>query len=456
MGRRYRVSRILYVCLALESFPVAAATSTQEARLEAAADAYLRPLVDLQVFQGAVLVARDDKMLFEKGYGFANVELGVPNTPERVFRIASLSKSFTEVALGKLADEGRLDLDGPLSRFLPDYPQADRITIRMLMTHRAGVPNMNSIPYDEEAHQPNTLDSLVLVLEKSPLQFEPGSQRHYTNGGYALLAYVIQEITGMPYADHLQQEVLAPLGLTHTRHEGDLMLVSNRAYGYLPSAVQRGELVPAPFQQMETKTGGGSLVSTVGDLHRFLRAMYRDDVVTVARWRELFPLADSTLTFQGRCPGFNVYMMRDFEHDLDLVVLCNNYAGGTLASIAQDLAALALGRNPQVTSWRADLPSDSTRSQRCAGRYRPPAGALPYGDSPFDVRWEAGDLVLYRDRVPQDVLLPQSDGTFLLRNMCSELRFLPGPGATTQATVKLLWLDKTVPLERLPDEHGSR
>jgi CubicO group peptidase (beta-lactamase class C family) len=137
-------------------------------------------------------------------------------------------------------------------------PGSDRITLRMLVTHRAGIPNRNSIPYDEEAWQPNTLDSLVQVLAHQPLDFEPGSQRRYSNGGYALLAYVIEQCTGRTYAD------------------------------------------------LATKTGGGSLVSTVGDLHRFLRAAYRDNVIRVATWRELLPLSDSTLTFQGRCPGFNL------------------------------------------------------------------------------------------------------------------------------------------------------
>ena len=158
------------------------------------------------------------------------------------------------------------------------------------------------------------------------------------------------------------------LTLGHTGHEGDLMLVPNGAYGYMRSPSQRRGLMPAPFQQIETKTGGGSPISTVGDLDRFLRAMYRDDVINVATWRELFPFADSTIPFKGRCPVSNVCMMRDFEHDLDLVVLCNNYSAGTLASIGQNLAVLMMGHPPQVTHWRADLPSDSTRSQRLAGR----------------------------------------------------------------------------------------
>jgi CubicO group peptidase (beta-lactamase class C family) len=430
--------------------PCAGEAAGADAALTAAADVMLQPLVDLGVFQGAVLVARGDRVLIEKGYGFANVELGVPNTPERVFRIASLSKPFTEVALGRLIEAGKLDLDTPLARFLPAAPSADRITLRMLLTHRAGIPSRNSIPYDEEARQPNTLDSLVQVLVHQPLDFEPGTQRRYSNGGYALLAYVIEQCTGKTYADFLRSEVLEPLGLARTRHEEDGMVVPGRAYGYMPSGRDRRGLVLAPFQQMATKTGGGSLVSTVDDLHRFLRAAYRDNVLRVATWRELLPQSDSTLTFQGRCPGYNVYMTRDFAHDLDVVVLSNNYASGTIASVASELAAVAQGGKPPAPRWRVDVAADAVRSHACAGIYKPPAGALPYGDWNFDVRWEGGELVLYRDRTPLDVLLPQSNGAFLLRNMVSELRFLPEGGpAVQQATVTLLWVDRSVTLQRL-------
>src|SRR5262245_2597742 len=270
--------------------------------LEASVDAYLRPYLDLNVFQGVVLVARGDRILLEKGYGYANVELAVRNTPDRVFRIASLTKPFTQVALGRLVEEKRLALSDPLARYLPDFPNGDRITLEMLRTHKAGIPNLNSIPFDEEARGSNTLDSLVRLLARQPLTFEPGSRTRYSNGGYALLGAVIEKVTGMSYGDYLARAVLGPLALTHTRHEADGTLVPNRAYGYTVSGGDRRVLVTPPFQEMNTKTGGGSLVSTAGDLHRFLRAMNRDNVIRAATWKLLFG-DDSTFSYQGRCTG---------------------------------------------------------------------------------------------------------------------------------------------------------
>jgi len=149
-------------------------------QLGAHVDAYLQPYIALDLFQGAVLIAHGDKVLLEKGYGDANVELHVRNTPANVFRIASLTKPFTEVLLGRLVEQEKLALDAPLSRYLPDFPQGDSITIDMLRLHSAGIPSMNSIPYDEEASAPNTLDSLVRRIARTPLDFPPGSRRRYS------------------------------------------------------------------------------------------------------------------------------------------------------------------------------------------------------------------------------------------------------------------------------------
>ncbi len=428
--------------------PVAARSSVGDARITAAVDAYLRPLIAIDAFQGVVLVARGDRILVQKGYGLANVELGVPNTPERVFRIASLSKPFTEVALGRLMEEHRLSLDDSLARFLPGFPNGGRITLDLLRTHRAGIVSRNSIPYDEEANAPNTLDSLVRWIAAQPLDFEPGAKERYSNGGYAVLARVIERASAMSYADYLGHAVLEPLGLTHTRHEADQMLIPGRAYGYQPSPSERHALRLAPFQQMATKTGGGSLVSTAGDLRRFLRAFDHDNVIHRSTWERLFG-RDSIQSFQGRCPGFNVFMLRDFAHDVDVVVLANNYASGMVGTVGTDLLALAVGRAAEPPRWRADEPTDSSIARRWAGRFHTVGGRLPYGEGPFELRWERGGVVFCIGDEPLDVLLPQGNGAYLLRNLWSELR-LPDATGGGRPTLRPLWLKRDpVPLERL-------
>jgi CubicO group peptidase (beta-lactamase class C family) len=426
------------------------ATVGNDRALERSVDRYLSPLIDLDLFQGVVLVAHGDHVVLQKGYGFANVELGVRNEPGMVFRIASLSKPFTEVMLGRLVEEKRLALSDPLSRYIPGFPRGDEITLDMLRQHQAGIASMNSIPYDEEAVRPNTLDSLVTVIARQPLQFEPGTKARYSNGGYALLAYVIEKVTGRSYAEALQQLVARPLDLPQTRHESDQMLVPRRAYGYTVSPERRHALLVAPFQEMVTKTGGGSLVSTAGDLHRFLRAMNADNAIRADTWRELFG-SDSVYGFQGRCPGYNLFMVRDVAHDVDVVVLCNNYAAGMVGTVGNDLLALARGARVAPPQWRADATIDSVRARACVGTFTASKGALPYGDT-FAVRWKDGELVLYREGVPVDVLIPQGGDTFLLRNMWSEMRIPSDPGK--QPTLRPLWIKREpVALERAVEKH---
>jgi CubicO group peptidase (beta-lactamase class C family) len=461
MKSDWRLRFVAVVALAVLIHPGGAragyAAGSDAKRLQSEVDAYLKPLQDLDVFQGVVLVARGDRALASKAYGFANLELQVPNTVDQVFRIASLSKPFTEVAVGTLVEEKRIEFTDPLSRFLPDFPSGDRITIEMLLAHRAGIPNMNSIPYDEEAFEGNSLDSLVRVLGGRPLDFEPGSQRRYSNGGYAILACVIEKVTGMSYDQYLQQSVSGPLGLQHTRHERDQDLVANRAFGYMPNPIERHGLVPAPFQQMATKTGGGSLISTAGDLHRFLRAAYHDNVITTASWRKIFPPSDSSIAFQGRCPGFNSYAARDLEHDIVVVVLANNYASGMLADIGGDLMEIAQGRAPEKPAWKADEVVDPKSARDYAGQYRAPSGALPYGDLPIGVRQLGAELVLYLGPSPVDVLIPQSQGVFLLRNLWSEIRFVAGEdGNAARAIFKPLWMNKTVTADRVAQTTEER
>ena len=429
----------------------AAGPSAPPSRLETRVDAYLEPYQTLEIFQGAVLIAHGDQILLEKGYGYANVELGVRNTPAMSFRVASLTKVFTEVLLGCLVEQGKLDLDAPLARYLPDFPKADSITIDMLRLHRAGIPSLNSIPFDEEASQPNTLDSLIRKIARTPLDFSPGSRRSYSNGGYAVLAKVIEKVTGQPYSTALATFVLDPLGLANTAEEADGMLVRNRAYGYTTSAQSRHGLEVAPFQQMATKSGGGSLVSTVGDLQRFLRAMYTDRPIHAATWRRLFP-PDSVFSYQGRSPGYNVYMGRDFVHETVVVVLCNNYSAGMVSDVGADLMAMANSRAVTRPRWRADVRTDSLRSAPLVGRYRAAPGALPYGAGPFAIRRYAGDLVLELDDRPVDALIPQGDDTYLLRNLWSEMRFVPAPeGQPPQVSLRPLWFTtEPKPLERVP------
>ena len=192
-------------------------------------------------------------------------------------------------------------------------------------------------------------------------------------------------------------------------------------------------------------------MSTAGDLHAMLRAMYRDNVVKAATWHTLFPLEDSLFSYQGRCPGYNVVMWRDFARDVDVVVLCNNYAAGMVADVALDLTRIAAGESRPPARWRGDVPADSVAAHALVGRWHITTGAsLPYGSGPFGVAWRPGGLVFSIGDTPVDYMLPQADGGYLLRNLWSEVRFDTAPGGAPQPTIRPLWFKaNATPLTRL-------
>ncbi len=389
--------------------------------LEAAVDAYLAPLRALHVFRGVVLVARGDSVLFQKAYGRADLEEDVPLAAGSVFRVASITKAFTRALAGRLAERGLVDLDAPIARWLPDFPDADRITLRLLLDHRAGVPSVNSLPYDEEALAPHTLAELVDSIARLPLDFEPGAERRYSNGGYAVATRILELAAGRPYGALLEDELLRPLGLARTHDESDGDIVPGRARGYAPSPLEFGRTVRAPFQEMVTKTGGGSLVSTAGDLHRWALAVGHDPVLDAATWADLFPRGDRWVE-TGRCPGYNAALVRD--GDRIAVVLANDYAAGMTLDVARALIDLSNGREPEALPVAAPAAADAAVAAAAPGSYRPPPGYLSLPPGTFlEVREVDADLVAYLGDAPIDVLVPQGGRTFLLRSLWSTVTF---------------------------------
>ncbi len=421
---------VLALTLSVAAGPISAALPTSRA-LVAAVDHDLQPLRDLEVFDGVALVARGGRILALRASGLANVELGVPNTPATRFRIASLSKLFTAVVVGRLYERGTLAPDTPVSRFLPGFPDGDRITIDLLLHHRSGVKSLNDLPIHEDAMHGNSLDDLIAEIGKQPLEFAPGERTQYSNGGYAVLAKILELASGERYEALLKREVLDPLGLDATAHEADGALIAGRAFGYLPDPAHRHGRVPAPYQEMATKTGGGSLVSSVEDLFRFAQAIGRDRLLRSSTWPSVLPIENGTLIATGRCPGYNAALLRRLEDDVTVILLSNNYASGMLAEVANDLAEQAMGRLAPPPRWRADVVLAASRLAPLAGRFEVPADAGFLPETTLALRLEGDQLVAYAGDTALDVLVPQDEHTFLLRNAWSELRFDDPPNRVT-------------------------
>ncbi|MDP9227163.1 MAG: beta-lactamase family protein [Actinomycetota bacterium] len=262
---------VLFLFGAAASCAAAAMRHAPDARLAAKIDAYIRPFVESENFPGAILVARGDDILFSKAYGMANYELKVPNSPRHRFHLASLTKMFTAAAVLLLEEQGKLATSDTVAKFLPDYPNGEKILLEHLLTHTAGVPNADFS--EGEGRVRYTTEQLVARFKDRPLDFEPGSRTRYSNSNYNLLAYIVEKVSGQSYGDYLKANIFDRLGMKSTLHDGDASaLIEDRASGTVPDGF-RG-LKNAPWVDWSSKTGSGSLVSTTEDLARFVRAEF--------------------------------------------------------------------------------------------------------------------------------------------------------------------------------------
>src|SRR6267378_5020585 len=190
----------LLVCVILTASRARA--SDRVPSLEAEVDAFVQPYMEGNNFSGSILIARQGKVLISKGYGMADYELSVPNTPQTRFHLASLTKSFTAAAIMILQEQGKLSVEDPLKKFVPDYPNGDKITIHHLLTHRSGIPNVNNFPeYGSKSLSRMSLDEIIRMFKDKPLEFEPGARYRYSNSNYNLLAFIIEKTSGKSYGD---------------------------------------------------------------------------------------------------------------------------------------------------------------------------------------------------------------------------------------------------------------
>jgi D-alanyl-D-alanine carboxypeptidase len=226
-------------------------------------------------FSGTALVAHNGKTVFEQAYGLADRARKTPNHLDTQFRIGSMNKMFTAVAIMQLVQSGKIQLTDPLSKFLPDYANKDlaaKVTIHHLLTHTGGTGDFFGPEFDAHRLELKTLNDYLKLYEKRPLQFEPGSKWEYSNFGFLLLGVVIEKVTGQSYYDYLREHVFKPAGMTSTDSAPENETVARRSIGYMkenPDSSWMPNTDTLPYRG--TSAGGG--YSTVGDLMRFALAV---------------------------------------------------------------------------------------------------------------------------------------------------------------------------------------
>jgi D-alanyl-D-alanine carboxypeptidase len=249
-----------------------------EAKAIAGVDALLRESAAADRFSGAVLVAKDGEVHFRKAYGLADREKGIPNTLRTRFRIGSMNKMFTAVAILQLVDAGKVELTAPVGKYLHDYPNQDvatKVTIHHLLTHTGGTGDIFGPDFEANREELRTLADYVELYGQRGLEFEPGSRWAYSNYGMVLLGVVIEKVTGQSYYDYVQAHIYEPAGMNASGSLPEDQAVPDRSIGYTkllgrpPGTAWVPNTDTLPYRG--TSAGGG--YSTVEDLARFAHAL---------------------------------------------------------------------------------------------------------------------------------------------------------------------------------------
>jgi CubicO group peptidase (beta-lactamase class C family) len=223
---------------------------------------------------GVFLVAKNGKPIYQKAFGKANLELDVDMSVESVFQLGSMTKQFTAVAILILAEQGKLKLNDPISRYIPDYPSGQNITIHHLLTHTSGIKDftkMKSLP--TIAQQDLSPKELVDFFKKEPVDFLPGEKFDYNNSGYALLGYIIELASGDTYETFITNYIFKKAEMHHSRYASDRAVIQKRAYGY---QLKESGYVNKKYISFAIPFSSGALMSTAGDLLKWQNALNKN------------------------------------------------------------------------------------------------------------------------------------------------------------------------------------
>jgi CubicO group peptidase (beta-lactamase class C family) len=279
------MQKIIFKLLLISFIIISAGCAAYKPQKEILDELIYKSVIDNN-FNGVLLIADHDSIIYQGAFGFANFEHNIRNETTTIFNIASLTKQFTAAAIVKLAEDGLLKFDDPLSNYLPGFPSADSITVHHLLTHSSGIPSYNDFDdYKLVAAKYSSIEETIDWIKTEPLRFLPGEKFLYSNSNYLLLAYIIEIASGKSYDEYIQQNFLNPLDMSNTKNFNRKRIIKNRAAGY----VFNGEKIENAFwYDLSFKVGSGSLYSTAEDLYSWYVAIVDNNLLSEESQRKIF------------------------------------------------------------------------------------------------------------------------------------------------------------------------
>lgn len=409
---------------------------------ETVVDALLKDIIKGDSPGAAVLIAQDGEILYQKGFGYANLENQIPITPQTKFRIGSMTKQFTASAILKLQEESLLKVTDRLSKFLPDYPRGDEVTIRHLLTHTSGIHNYTDYP--EFAATVETYieaEEMIELFKADKFDFAPGEKWSYSNSGYFLLGHIIEKVSGQSLKNYLKHHFFDPTGMKNTEVRNSKHPPQNEATGY---SYTGGKPEKAVNWDMSRAGGAGNLYSTVQDLYRWNEAIFNNKLLNQNTLKSAFTpvkINDGSqgdafgsqygygwmlmekrglkeIGHGGGLPGWMSYLTRYPQQNLTITILANaSPAPNPVPSVLTDRIA-------EIYLWQQMKPMESFATEKTVNISDDYIGQYDYVGGIMTITREGGQLFAQLTGQPKVEIFPKSETEFFWKVVDAQITFV--------------------------------
>ena len=381
-------------------------------------------------FNGSILVAQNGKILLEKGYGFKNAKSNVLNDANTIYQIGSITKPFTSMVILKLVELKQLSLTDKLSKYYPELPNADSISIENLLTHTSGIYNYTRDGgfMNTEAIKPATEQKILALFKNKKLDFSPGTNWSYSNSGYSLLGYIIQKATKMPYEKAVRHYIFTPLKMQSSGFDFTHLTSKDKATGYF--TLTEKYKAEAPIVDSSVSFSAGAIYSTVNDLYKWHRALQANQITNKTLLEKAYiPFKNNygygwvidsifgkrIVSHSGGIFGFNSNLARIPEDDV-CIVLLNNMGNFNLETITKNILAILYNQPYNFPVEKKEISLNEEALKKYIGVYEMPGFVI-------EITVENGKLMAQPSGQSKEELFAQKENYFFSKNVEVDVEF---------------------------------
>ena len=384
----------------------------------------------LSRFNGTALVARQDKIIFEKGYGLSNAEHQTSNNPHTIFQIASITKQFTATVILKLVEQKKMALTDKLSKYYPDFPKGEDITIENLLTHISGIFDYT---HEDTVTHLDSEQKMMSFLKKKQLDFTPGTDWSYSNSGYSILGFIIQKVSGITYEQAVRKYIFKPLQMNSSGFDFEHLVNKEKATGY--TVYSDSIKTAAPYSDSAIVFAAGSIYSTVEDLYKWHEGLQHYRIVGKMLMEKAYTpfkknygygwIIDSVaerrmLYHSGGISGFSSNIAR-IPEDGVCIVLLNNKEGREMETITRKIIDILYNKPYTLPGKKKAVTLSLSMLEKYTGTYQLESPRLV-----IEISIDNGNLVAHAVNGPTFPLFAEKENLFFIQDDQAEIAFIPG------------------------------